>query len=275
VAKSRAEAQPRGKQAGRATGASRAKGEPRPAEEPVPLPIGGYHYWSRDPAVGLFAVLPLWLVYEGLRLTLAPAERNGAEAMLIRELARLGPYGLMALRVALGVAMFLAARSLLTRDVPWLRVALVVALEGTVYGLLLGPTAAALTTSAERFLVVGNVGGTMVTNLVGSLGAGIFEELVFRLGLMSALVWLGLRAMRAWALPPLLAAALVGCFAVVVSAVVFSWFHHLCGEPFDARRFLFRAVAGVLLGLLMWARGFGVCVYTHAFYDIHYYLTNS
>ena len=38
--------------------------------------------WSRDPAVGLFAVLPLWLCYEVLRLTLAPEERNGAELMV-------------------------------------------------------------------------------------------------------------------------------------------------------------------------------------------------
>ena len=62
---------------------------------------------------------------------------------------------------------------------------------------------------------------------------------------------------------------------VIVSALVFSWFHHLCGEPFDGRRFVFRTMAGVLLGLLMWARGYGVCVYTHTIYNLHFYLATD
>ena len=108
----------------------------------------------------------------------------------------------------------------------------------------------------------------MVPNLVGSIGAGIFEELVFRMGLMSALVWIGMGAVRGWSLPKWVA----GMFAIVASALVFSWFHHLCGEPFDRGRFVFRTMAGVLLGLLMWARGYGVCVYTHTAYNMYFYL---
>jgi membrane protease YdiL (CAAX protease family) len=76
-----------------------------------------------------------------------------------------------------------------------------------------------------------------------------------------------LRAARAWAMPRWVA----GVFGVLVSAVVFSWFHHVCGEPFDRTRFVFRTMAGILLGLLMWGRGYGVCVYTHAIYNIYYY----
>ena len=48
--------------------------------------------------------------------------------------------------------------------------------------------------------------------------------------------------------------------AVVVSARVFSWCQHRCGEPFDRAVFVYRAMAGVLLGVLMWRRGYGVCV---------------
>ena len=33
-------------------------------------------------------------------------------------------------------------------------------------------------------------------------------------------------------------------------------------------------MAGLLLGALFVLRGFGVCVYTHVMYDVHYYLTN-
>ena len=64
----------------------------RPAEP------GGYLGWSRDPAVGVFAVLPLWLMYEALRLTLAPAERNGAEALVTDTVSLLGRHAMLVLR---------------------------------------------------------------------------------------------------------------------------------------------------------------------------------
>ncbi len=233
-------------------------------------PNGGYLIWSRDPAVGLFAVLPLWGAYETLRLFLTPDDRNGAEVLLLHEIDRVGWRGMLILRAAFAILLLFSAWSLVRRNVPWLRVALVVALEGTVYGLLLGPSAAALTSSATRILALGEGTSTLAANLVGSLGAGIFEELVFRLGMMSALVWIGLRVSRAWALPHWV----VGVFSVVVSALVFAWFHHLCGEPYERSRFIFRTMAGSLLGLLMWFRGIGVCVYTHTFYDAHFYLTH-
>lgn len=245
-----------------------AKSAPEPPP-PAPAP-GGYFQWSRDPAVGLFAVLPLWVVYELARLRLAPDERNGAEQWLLHAVHGLGANVHLGMSAAFCALLLVAARRLVREQVPWLRVAAVIALEGTVYALLLGPLAAELALSATRWLAVGAApNGSLAANLVGSLGAGIFEELAFRLGLMSLLVWIGLRAARAWALPRWLA----GAVAVVVSALVFSWFHHLCGEPFQRPRFLFRTMAGVLLGLLMWARGYGVCVYTHSFYNLYFYLT--
>ncbi len=259
-----------------------AKSKPEPAPVPASARVsaaarvpaskqGGYASWSRDPAVGLFAVLPLWGIYEVLRLFLVPAERNGAEVLLLQEFDRLGWRGMLILRAAFGILLLFSAWSLLQRKIPWLRVAAVLALEGTVYGLLLGPSAAALTSSATRILAVLPPDSVMAANLVGSLGAGIFEELVFRLGLMSALVWVGVRVVHAWSVPKWV----VGLVAVFVSALVFAWFHHLCGEPYERTRFLFRTTAGVLLGLLMWFRGYGVCVYTHTFYDVHFYLTHS
>lgn len=248
-----------------------AKSKPEPPQDRDAIAAQhGYFAWSRDPAVGLFAVLPLWLCYEGLRFFLTPDERNGAEVLLLEVLGRIGAGGAMALRVAFLLLVFVAMRSVIRRHVPWGRVTLVIALEGTVYGLLLGPLADALATPAVRMLSLVGDQRRLVADLVGSLGAGIFEELVFRLGLLSLLVYLWLRAARAFALPQALGAV----FAVVCSAVLFSWFHHFWGDPFDPGVFLFRTMAGVILGFLMWFRGYGVCVYTHALYDVHYFLTN-
>ena len=52
-----------------------------------------------------------------------------------------------------------------------------------------------------------------------------------------------------------------------------SSYHHI-NEDFAAGVFVFRTMAGVLLGVLFIARGLGVCVYTHAMYDVFYYLNN-
>lgn len=230
----------------------------------------GYLAWSRDWAVGIFAVLPLWLAYEGLRLTLAPDERNGAEALVRDSLMMLGPNALVLLRVAFAVTVVCAARSIARRSVPWGRVAMVSVLEGTVYGLMLGPVTGALTLYALEggaWLVTGGI----ASDVIGSLGAGIFEEAVFRLGLLSVLA-LGLVRVARWSGAPEWTAAGV---AIVVSAVVFSWFHHLGagGEPFEFGVFVFRAMAGLVLGVLFVVRGFGICVYTHAAYDLHFYLS--
>jgi membrane protease YdiL (CAAX protease family) len=231
-------------------------------------PPTGYFRWSRDPAMGLFSVLPLWLIYIFIRWQLVPDERNGAEILLLQQLDRMGEHAHLYVSAGFALLMVLAATSLVRQRVPWSRVAAVIALEGVVYGVMLGPIASAMSSSANRILAMGPVPSSMTANLVGSMGAGIFEELVFRLFLMSALVWIGMRAVKSWGLPRWIA----GFFAIAGSALVFSWFHHLCGEPFDKGRFIFRTMAGVLLGLLMWVRGYGVCVYTHTVYNMYFYL---
>ena len=56
---------------------------------------------------------------------------------------------------------------------------------------------------------------------------------------------------------------------LVVSSLLFSAAHHLgpLGEPFDAYVFTYRAVCGLLLGIVYLSRGFGVAVWTHALYN--------
>lgn len=237
-----------------------------------PDPRRNYFEWSRDPAVGLFAVLPLWLAYELLRLTLAPEERNGAEMMVSDLLRLLGSSATLVLRLVFAATVLLAARSIHRREVPWLRVGMVIALEGTVYALILGPLAGVMAASSLSMAASMRVETHFVADLVGSLGAGIFEELVFRLGGLSLIAVLAMRAVATFGLPRIIGVVI----AVLASAVIFSLFHHVGpgALPFDARVFAFRTMAGLLLGTLFVVRGFGVCVYAHAMYDVHYYLTH-
>jgi membrane protease YdiL (CAAX protease family) len=94
------------------------------------------------------------------------------------------------------------------------------------------------------------------------VGAGIYEEAIFRLGLYSVLYWVLKKISLFPLLPFLLAAA--------VSAVLFAAAHHMGphGEKFDGYVFLFRAVAGVYFAFVYQLRGFGIAVGAHAGYDV-------
>ena len=96
-----------------------------------------------------------------------------------------------------------------------------------------------------------------------SLGAGIYEELLFRVLLVGALAWLAGR-LFGWS------AGAAGVFATLVGALIFSAFHYVgpYGDQLELASFTFRAIAGVLFSGLYLLRGFGITAWTHALYDV-------
>jgi hypothetical protein len=94
------------------------------------------------------------------------------------------------------------------------------------------------------------------------IGAGIYEEVLFRLGLFVGLYFV-LRAVR---FPTVVA----GAVAAVAGALAFAAAHHAgpYGEPMRADYFVFRTVAGLYFTLLFISRGFGIAVGAHAGYDV-------
>ena len=103
----------------------------------------------------------------------------------------------------------------------------------------------------------------LLADAVLGVGAGVYEELVFRLILISLLVMIGTDLLR-------LSGRTMLVVAVVCSALAFSAHHHppLGSEPFSTGKFLFRALAGVYLGALFVYRGFGPAAGTHAAYNL-------
>ena len=115
--------------------------------------------------------------------------------------------------------------------------------------------------------------GELAQSLVGALGAGLYEELLFRLLLLSLLAWLFTRTTTAFGLPRWPGVVL----AMVVSSLLFALLHHVGQElsHVERRVFLFRTMAGLILAALFVFRGIGVCVYTHALYNVHFYLVQD
>jgi hypothetical protein len=104
--------------------------------------------------------------------------------------------------------------------------------------------------------------GASLEAIIGYMGAGVYEETLFRLILVPALFG-GLRALQ---MPQIVSSTL----AVAGSALLFALAHHAGApaEPFTWFAFIFRWMAGVVFAWLFVLRGFGIAVGTHTIYDI-------
>ena len=210
-------------------------------------------------------MIPLLVVYEAGGLALGPqAMRNAADGWL-RELLRLMGFGQYFLLPLLTCAILLGWHHLSGQA--W-RVA-----AGVLSGMWVESAALALALLVgARWLPSLSLSGGDPTSLAGSwvdqcvsfLGAGIYEELLFRLMLLP--IAIGLFRTLGFARPMYLGVAVV-CTSLFFSAAHYDWFLD-AGEPFDPFSFTFRALAGgFFCGLFLW-RGFGIVVGTHALYDI-------
>lgn len=252
------------------------------------MPITSTSYWqlSRAPRYSLTFVLPLLAAYELAAAALQESTngvRNGADVMLKSLVARVvGPAGPTYFAVALVIVLVaLAIRDRRRNPGPLLprvfagmtaeAVALALAF-GLVVGIATAQLVQALHLAGGATSVVGPralAGGGALDRLGApgaimlSLGAGIYEELFFRVLLVGLLVLLGRRVMG-WG--PVAA----NTFAVVTGALIFSAFHYIgpFGDRLEAASFVFRALSGLAFSGLYVTRGFGITAWTHALYDI-------
>lgn len=98
-------------------------------------------------------------------------------------------------------------------------------------------------------------------DLILSIGAGIYEEFLFRLIGFAVLHFV---LSDFLSLRPSIASAGM----VLISGIVFSLYHYWGPEPFQMQTFVFRSVAGCYFGGIMLVRGFGITAGSHASYDI-------
>ncbi|MGE0351838.1 MAG: CPBP family glutamic-type intramembrane protease [Gemmatimonadales bacterium] len=232
-------------------------------------------YWrtSRAPRYSLLFVFPLLVLYELLAFALShdafAGVRNGADVMLKSVFVALGGRNGL---IVFGFLLVGTGAALVWRD--WRRaggklqgrIFLGMAAESVVYALLFGSVASILTGLILNGGIALAVGGLasfdLPTQLMISLGAGLYEELLFRVLLVSGLAWLGRR--MGWS------EVAAGVFATLVGALIFSAFHYIgpYGDRLEAASFTFRAVAGVMFSGLYLLRGFGITAWTHALYDV-------
>jgi hypothetical protein len=236
----------------------------------------------RELRYSLLFAFPLLVLYEGLSALLSQSAfagvRNGADVLLKSLFVGLGGRAGLAVFgvLLLGLGAWLVWRDQRARGGKLdSQVFLGMLGESIVYAAVFGQVTAVLTATLLRgaplaVAVQEPLGALPLgTQLVVSLGAGIYEELLFRVLLVSGLLWV-FKCMkwRTWG---------AVTAAVVLSALIFSGFHYIgpYGDPLTAPTFTFRAIAGLLLSGLYVARGFGVAAWTHALYDVGLALFSS
>lgn len=218
--------------------------------------------------------MPLLLLYEALALALNQGSeagiRNGAD-VLLRSLAAtvFGERG----PVLFGGVVALILLALAIRDRrragaslrPRLFVLMLVesAILAVVFGFVVGVVTAQLLNALPPLAIGQATEMAWPVVFMVSLGAGVYEELVFRVLLVSGLLLL---ARTLFAMGKGTATA----FAVVLGALIFSAFHYLgpYGDPLELPSFVFRTVAGLAFSGLYVTRGFGITAWTHALYDV-------
>ncbi len=104
---------------------------------------------------------------------------------------------------------------------------------------------------------------SLLGRLALCVGAGVYEELVFRLAFLSVVVVIGVDILR-------LNRRTVAIAAILLSALAFAGHHHrpIGVEPFELARFAFRTMAGVYLAVIFWFRGYGPAAGCHAAYNV-------
>ena len=97
--------------------------------------------------------------------------------------------------------------------------------------------------------------------VVTYVGAGIYEELLFRLIAMTLLNMLLVDALK-------MKVSVAIPIVIIASAILFSSYHYLSYETFDIGRFAFRTALGIYLAGIFIYRGFGIVVGAHPVYDL-------
>ena len=117
-----------------------------------------------------------------------------------------------------------------------------------------------------------NAGGPLVASrglstALRAVGAGVYEEFLFRLALVGATTWLFADLFR-------LKKDVVILVALVLSALIFSLYHFSwspdeAGQAFSWAKFVFYCAAGLCLGVVYAYRGFGIAVGAHTVWNVY------
>ena len=240
----------------------------------------GYFASTRTPFYGVFLTAPLLLLYEFFiiffRYDRDNYTRNAADVWIKYLIQHLGAHGTFAFGLLILVFVAFGFISMVRTKLDLnLKYALYAIFESSAYAWILALVASWLT---SFILVHLRMDELTQFNLVLAVGAGVYEELIFRAigyGLVPHLL------LAIFRLPDLFRRGAseyrklinmhigfeLKLFAALISSILFAWLHNIHSFSLDYTT-LYRFCMGLLFCLLFEIRGLGVVVWTHSLYDI-------
>lgn len=233
---------------------------------------GGYFGLSSAPFHTLIFLLPIIAVYEiGSMGLLGSGAKLEAQDLLVRFFDLFGVLGLhlpaLALVVTLLVQHVLSRAS--WRIVPIVPVAMIAEsafLTGPliILAIIIGPQASAMILQAGEAPLVAGSSADWMQGIYLAFGAGLYEEMLFRLVLITMLHFVVTDVLS-------FNDRIGKIVAVVLSALAFAWLHNSVYSPssgLDLRLAMFYTLAGGYFGILFLTRGLGIAVGVHLMYDL-------
>jgi len=225
------------------------------------------NYWreTHTPLYSFIFTLPLFLVYEvgvfAISASDLPLLRNGADVLMRQILGVFGIFGVYGFSGSFLIGFivaFLRQKKKLMSSVVRGEYLLFMLFESVGWAIILTMTVIWIPT-----LLMNGKDGQLMQQIVLAVGAGIYEEFVFRVILIT-----GLASVIGFIFQWGDAGKKAG--AVILAAALFSGFHFIgiYGETPTIDLFLIRIAAGIVLGGIYILRGFGVAAYTHTIYDL-------
>ena len=224
----------------------------------------GYLAESRSLGMSMIALLPLVVLYQVGIVQSGANVRNLAEVWLTGPFSLLGLHASTVLNVALAAGLLITLWKLEKRGSVCLTLMVFMVAEAMLYSLLLYSTAATAAHAVERRIMWALwIGRRPWGDLWLCLGAGVYEELLFRLLLLGGGAAL---LHKVFEFNETLSVAVM----LVVSSLLFSAAHHIgpMRDQFSPFVFIFRSMCGLALGSLFLLRGLGITAWAHAMYNV-------
>jgi membrane protease YdiL (CAAX protease family) len=210
-------------------------------------------------------VIPLFIIYElGIWLISSenlPVLRNSVDVLIRFTISKLGIIGIYSIAVVFLIGMIIAYmmnRKNFRRTKLKSSYFIMMTIESALWGLIIS-----IVLSKVTVFLFKEGSNIVFQQIVLAIGSGLFEEFLFRVilvGILSIIFGLFLKNKFWYKIS----------ISIVIAAVIFSYFHFI-GEfanDFELSIFLFRALAGIILGYLYVLRGFGIVAYAHSFYNL-------
>ena len=220
---------------------------------------------TKSPFYGFIFTIPLFLIYE-LGIIINSNEsiismRNGADVLLRQILSFFGLNGIYWLGfvffVAYLITFFVHKSKIKQNEINNIYLFIMI-IESLCWANLIY-----LFMSNIHILLMNPTGSIILQKVTLSIGAGIYEEFLFRVILILLLSQI-IKFIFKWSLN------FSRVVAMIISAGIFSSFHFLgeYGDYFSFNVFMIRFFAGIFLGMIYFTRGFGIVAWSHSIYDL-------